>query len=324
MRFTDYFSHSDVRIANTLACAGIGATRLAAIGLGFLAVMAGPAQAQGAIRVSAPPVEYVPFEVVVQTTNSYCFDPTFPLLGEVQYSKGGLSVVLTHLSSPLLRIETPSTCGRERRFTVPGLPRGGQTIKVDITDRGDGAGAHVSETIMANFDVAPFSATASLVNFWTGRIRPAQGNGPWAFVLTASRFAPFYGQWSWLEVGDPETSYTFKAFALDTADRLPEALARLFYVAYPTPFGGAFMTVDRAVAQRLGAEWNNPVTELPFAVGRLNQGACPVGMSPVYQTFHPQAVSHRWTQSRAAYAQLLTNGYAGEGPAWCAPALRGE
>ena len=100
--------------------------------LGLVALFTAPVYAQGSIRLSALPVEFVPFEVVVQTSSSYCHDATFPLLGETQYGGGTLSVVLTHMSSPLLRTEVPATCGRERRFTVPGLPRGLQALRVDI------------------------------------------------------------------------------------------------------------------------------------------------------------------------------------------------
>ena len=292
--------------------------------LGLVALFTAPVYAQGSIRLSALPVEFVPFEVVVQTSSSYCHDATFPLLGETQYGGGTLSVVLTHMSSPLLRTEVPATCGRERRFTVPGLPRGLQALRVEITGRGVSEGAHVSESITANFDVAHFSATASLVNFWTGRFRPALVDGPWSFVLTPSRFSPFFGQWDWLEVGDPLIGYTFKAFALTVSDRLPDALAPLYSLSYPLPYGGVYWTTDKAVAQRLATEWAEPVQTAQWAVGRYVNGACPIGMSPVYQAFHVQAVSHRWTQSRTAYAALLANGYLGDGPTWCAPALRGE
>lgn len=327
MRFTAHCPRHCIKIALMLNRVRTAAKLILAIAFGSNFLMAVPAQAQGTVRTSAPPSEYVPFEVVVQTNNSYCHDATFPIFGDVQYSGGTLSVVLTHLTSPLLRT-TPTTCGRERRFTLAGLPRGRQTIKIDVTDLGasanGGPGARVSETITTSIDVTPFSTTASLANFWTGISRPALSDGPWGFVLTPSRGAIFIGQWDWLEVGDALTSYTFKAYAHDAADRLPDALVGLIYVAYPAPYGGTFVTTDRATAQRLAAEWNKPMTETLFAVGRVARGACPIGMSPVYQAFHPQAVSHRWTQSRTAYATLLANGYQGDGVSWCAPALRGE
>ena len=211
---------------------------------------------------------------------------------------------------------------------VPGLPRGRQTIKVDITDRGsspnNNQGAHVSETLMGAFDVAPLSATAALVNFWTGLFSPGTVLGEGGIRLTSSRFSMFANGWDFLEVGDPGTGFTFKALSFSETDRLPDALARLYFVRYPSAFHGSFVTVDQAVARRLAGEWGNPVFESLSAVGKFANGACPIGMSPVYQAFQTQAISHRWTQSRAAYAALLANGYKGDGAVWCAPALRGE
>ena len=296
--------------------------------LGFLIVIAGPTYAQGTLRTSTEPVEYIPFEVVVQTSKSYCYDPTFPILGEVQYSGAMLSVVLTHLHSSLVS-DVLTTCGQERKFTLPGLPRGPQTIKVDVTDFGTssngGPGAHVNESITSNIVVSPFGATTSLVNFWTGAFRSTSpSDSARVFQLTANRGAIFVGQWDWLEVGSPDTGYTFKAFSFAASDQLPDALVRLYVLSYPDPYRGVYWTIDKANAQRLAAEWNKPLTETLWAVGRPINGACPIGMSPVYQAFHPRAISHRWTQSRAAYATLLANGHLGDGASWCAPALRGE
>lgn len=301
---------------------------VASIALALLVMTFNPAHAQAGIRILAQPVEYVPFEVVVSFNQSYCFDPVFPLLGDVQYSAGTLSVVLTHLSSPLRPEGSIVTCGQERKFIVPGLPRGQQTIRIDVTKKNDGpsfqvAGALISETVATNVAIAAISANTTLVNFWTGVFSPASG-GARSFSLTPSRFSRFLTEWDWLEAGDAEKNYTFKAFQFVEGDRLPDIVARLYLVSYPAPFTGSFWTIEKAVAQRLAVEWGKPILETVWAVGRLTQGACPISMSPVYQTFHPQAVNHRWTQSRTAYAALLANGYLGEGASWCAPALRGE
>lgn len=302
--------------------------RVAITLLGCWALLSGLGHAQGSIRVATPPVEYVPFEVVVQTSKNYCYDPMFPILGEVQYGSGTLSVVLTHLPSSLVS-DVLTTCGQERKFVLPGLPRGLQTIKVDVTDLGvssnGGPGARVSETITSSIDVTPFGATTSLVNFWTGGfMSTSPTDNVRVFQLTQNRGAMFVGQWDWLEVGAAETGYTFKAISISAGDQLPNALTPLYVLAYPAPYRGVFWTINRADAQRLANEWGRALSVPQWAVGRLINGACPIGMSPVYQTFHLAAITHRWTQSRAAYAVLLANGYQGEGPAWCAPALRGE
>ena len=296
--------------------------------LWLLAACVNPAHAQGSIQLPTTVAEYTPFEVVVQTSKRYCFDARFPLLGEVQYSAGTLSVVLTHLSSPLRPLGNAITCGQERRFMLPGLPRGQQKIKVDITDASDvsiveSSGANVSETLVATTQVNAYN-NADLGYFWTGTFTPGLG-GAVGFLLTPTRQTVWLLEWDWLEVGFVLTGYTFRAFSFVEADRLPADLLRLYSVKYPRPFGGAFWTTDKSVAQRLAGEWTNPLLESAFAVGRVSAGgACPIGMSPVYQTFNARATSHRWTQSRAAYSALLANGYAGEGVAWCAPALRGE
>ena len=211
---------------------------------------------------------------------------------------------------------------------LPGLPRGQQKIKVDITDASDvsiveSSGANVSETLVATAQVNAYN-NADLGYFWTGTFTPGLG-GAVGFLLTPTRQTVWLLEWDWLEVGFVLTGYTFRAFSFVEADRLPADLLRLYSVKYPRPFGGAFWTTDKPVAQRLAGEWANPLLESAFAVGRVSAGgACPIGMSPVYQTFNARAASHRWTQSRTAYAALLANGYAGEGAAWCAPALRGE
>ena len=330
MHLNSNFMLRCVKFVMTLGHIRNRANLLAINVLGCLITVAAPTQAlaQGTLRTSAPPVEYTAFEVVVQTSKRYCYDPVFPLLGEVQYSGGTLSVVLTHLHSSLVS-DVLTTCGQERKFVLPGLSRGPQTIKVDVTDFGassnGGPGARVSETITSTIDVVPFSATSSLVNFWTGGfVSTSPTDSVRVFQLSPVRGAMFFGQWDWLEVGAAETGYTFKAFEVSAVGPLPGALARLYNLKYIAPFRGVFWTTDKATAQRLANEWGTPASETQWAVGRSVNGACPIGMSPVYQTFHPQAITHRWTQSRSAYAALLANGYIGEGVSWCAPALRGE
>ena len=240
---------------------------------GLMAIMTASVHAQGTIRVASPPTEYSPFEVVVQTSKNYCYDPMFPILGEVQYSSGTLSVVLTHLHSSLVS-DVLTTCGQERKFVLPGLHRGLQTIKVDVTDLGvssnGGPGARVSETITSSIDVTPFGATTSLVNFWTGGfVSTSPTDNVRVFQLTQNRGAMFVGQWDWLEVGAAETGYTFKAFSISAGDQLPSALTPLYVLAYPAPYRGVFWTINRADAQRLANEWGRTLSVPQWAVGRL-------------------------------------------------------
>jgi len=131
----------------------------------------------------------------------------------------------------------------------------------------------------------------------------------------------FVGQWQWLEAGDPQTeAYTFKALSAPlTAGALPASLSRLYRVEYPAPFVGAYFTIDGDAARRLAREWSRNAEEMPYALGRPDAGACPMGMSPVYRLFNPAAVFHRWTQSAETYGVLVAGGFVGEGAAWCAP-----
>jgi hypothetical protein len=316
--------------ANLSVGAGIGLAwmRRACATIAAGALVASPALAQSTIRTLTSPVEYTPFDVIVTTSKRTCFDPKFPLLGDVQYATGQLTVVLTHLNSPLDNLSAGILCGFDRRFTLPGLPRGRQNVRIDVTERSfqQSVGATISETITANIDVSPLNATTPLVNIWTGTFTTPPGTEVMrSFELTAGR-VPFLNntQWDWLEVGDIQQNYTFKALQTFITDRPPDALVRLYTVTYPDRYRGTLWTTDKTEAQRLAQLWQRTVSETPWLVGRLTNGACVIGMSPVYRTFHPQAVTHRWTQSRAAYAALLANGYSGDGAVWCAPALRGE
>ena len=263
--------------------------------IGILATTTRQALAQANIRTTTPPGEYTPFEVVVETNGSYCYDPTFPIFGDVQYAAETVSVVLTHVISLRQRPDSARVCGQQRKFMLPGLPRGRQSIEVDITSNGgsNSTGARVVETLTTSVDVAAFAASPSVVTFWTGLYSSGTVLGEGGIQLSSGRFTMFANGWDWIEVGSPETGYTFKVFTFAAEDRVPEALTRLYYVRYPIGYPGAFYSVDRATALRVAAEWGQLVFETLTAVGRLNQGACPIGMSPVYQAFHPQAISHR-------------------------------
>lgn len=277
----------------------------------------------GSVQLPAVIQEYTPFEVVVTTDQPLCVG--FPVVGDMQYSNGTLVTVLTHLAAP----GRDRFCNgqKSRTVTIPGLPRGAQTLRFDAT-AGDRYpeinGAVVVESVATTVTVAPAPGIRS-VNFWTGTYTPGiYTSKVLTFFLSPSRFSMFLGQNDWLEVGPGESSYTFKGFQIDANAALPPGLVRLSTVLYPNPFSGVFWSTDVAAANRLAGEWGNPRNETNYAVGKLVAGACPIGMSPVYQAFHPATVTHRWTQSRTAYATMLGNGYQGDGAVWCAPALRGE
>ena len=277
--------------------------------------------------------EYDPFTARVTFNTAYCLSDTYPIFGEVDLKGSVLSVVLTHLKT--------GPCVATRDVRIPGLPGGEYTLRISVSktapgSRLDGGISTLAETVEASILV---STSTTLRSFWTARV---DGNefediyetgripyaGPVTLYYSGLRGGIFGLPQDWLEVGLPSgTAYAFKALGAFRAN-LQSALTPLFALKYPPPYKGSYFTADRAVAERLTREWTGkPLVDegdAVFAVGRLIAGACPLGMSPVYQAFHPTEVAHRWTQSRVTYAMLLNVGYAGDGPVWCAPALRGE
>ena len=287
------------------------------------ALLAGSAGAQPSIQIAANPKEYVPFPIVVTFSKPYCLNDA-AALSETQYTGNALSISLTHLFQR-------SPCSNNQTEMVPGLPRGATTVKVLVTERGpllsgfDQQGVtNIAEVVSIEVVVQPASPSLASATFWTGRFTPPTG-GPTQFVLTPSRFSAFNGAWDWLEAGDPATqAYTFKAFSFAATDTLPDALSRLYSVPYPDPFTGVYWTTELTSAEALARSWSKSVTSTQYAVGRLKNGSCSVGMSPVYQSFNSNVIAHRWTQSRSAYSTMLANGFSGDGAVWCAPALRDE
>lgn len=297
--------------------------RLAAVAIATLSATGACA---GSVQLPAGITEYVPFEVTVTTDAPHCVG--FPIVGDMQYSSATLVTVLTHLGAPGEFFNCPNRRATTRRVGIPGLPRGQQTLRFEVTEGSnvpDYTGARVAETITTTVNVAPI-ASGGLATFWTGTYTPELGDGKiLGFYLKSSRLTMFNGGNDWIEIGPAETGYTFKSLQTDAGVALPSALARLNWVAYPAPYSsGVFWTADAVTANRLASEWGNPRNETNYAVGKLVAGACPIGMSPVYQAFHPATVTHRWTQSRTAYSTMLVNGYQGDGAVWCALALRGE
>jgi len=289
--------------------------------------------AQPAIELSpATPRAFQAFTANVTFAQDHCISGTYPLLGETSYSQGVLAIVLTHLK--------PGPCRKTHSVAIPGLPAGTQTLKISVSAQratATSAPAILVETVQTQLSIQNIRGFNRSMNFWTARVEsdgvfnPFGGasnstDGP--VVLWPFHGEPATGAGAWMEVGDnQEDAYTFKALSYTgKRSELPTSLVPLYSIFYPKPLRGVFYTTNAVLANKLSNEWNGRSDPLDAdtqassytVVGQLTGGACPLGMTPVYQLFHPQAIAHRYTLSVSNYRLLMQNGYIGEGPAWCA------
>ena len=297
----------------------------------FALVSAGIAHAASfAISEPAAPRSYESFIGQVTFDASYCVSTSYPLIGEGELRDNVFSVVLSHLKY--------GACSNTFRVAVPGLPAQVTRLRISMTKAPpiNGQPAIVAETVEASLALSGYITGEPL---WTVRVEsdgvynpfnlPQDGSRSGPVVLWSGNGAPGTGAAERMEAGASlQTAYTFRALKPATGTTPTYAsddLAPLYRVFYPAPLRGIYYTTDFVVAQQLEQSWNrrslSDQTGIASApVGRLRAGACPLGMTPVYQAFHPTAdIAHRYTQSLAAYQLLIRNGYIGEGLAWCAP-----
>jgi len=274
----------------------------------------------------ATPRSYERFAAEVTFDASYCVSAAYPLIGEGELRDNVFSITLSHLK--------PGVCTQTFRVAVPGLPSQVTRLRISMTKSAPSTGlpSVLAETVEIPLALSGYVAGAPM---WTARVesdgvynpfhllQDGQRAGP--VVLWPLRGEPLTGAGEWMEVGSSLASaYTFRMLNA-TSPYASEDLSPLYRVFYPTPLRGVYYTTNFTLAQQLERSWNGgSLTDLggvsATMVGRLRGGACPVGMSPVYQAFHPGAeVAHRYTQSLDAYQLLMRNGYIGEGPMWCAP-----
>jgi hypothetical protein len=280
----------------------------------------------------APPKAYEPFDIDVRCNNSYCLSSTYPLLGDVAYKERRFTITLTHLKS--------GTCEVVRRLRIPGLPAGSQTLVVQMTGGGAPTNGYigfspgadlltlVTETVQTSIDVAENGFVKRVLFTYRDdgpRLAvpiPASDVGKGPVVLGNGQLANVAKGigGDWLEI---EGGYTFSVLSPVPGAVVPNQLSALRLLSYPEPYKGIFATIDSSTADRLTAEWaNTPPYGSTVAyglVGKLVDGDCPIGMSPVYQAFHRTAIAHRYTQSASTYRMLLANGYVGDGAVSCAP-----
>ncbi len=293
--------------------------------------LAGPAHSASlAISEPAAPRSYENFIAQVTFDAPYCVSASYPLIGEGELRDDVFSVVLSHLK--------PGACSNTFRIAIPGLPAQVTRLRVSMTRAPaiNGQPAVIAETVETALALTGYVTGDPM---WTARVEsdgvfnpfnlPQDGSRSGPVVLWPGNGAPATGAAERMEVGASlQSAYTFRTLKPATGTTptyVSDDFVPLYRVFYPAPLRGLYYTTDFLVAQQLERSWNgrglNDQTGNASApVGRLRAGACPVGMTPVYQAFHPMAdVAHRYTQSLAAYQLLLRNGYVGEGPAWCAP-----
>lgn len=310
---------------------------------GVVAAMAGylllstTAAAQTASIATEPaaPTAYSPFVARVTFLNSYCISGTYPLVGEATFLANTLTMTFSQLK--------PGPCGRTHTVTIPGLPAGDHTLRLSMTTSTMSftSVTTVAETIERQISVGDYPGHKGRFVFRTARISPTNignifntpegGTGP--IALFASIDDILFSIQT-LEVGTAVSegdaaAKTFEAdYHVGTAESVPPELTPLYQIYYPLPLAGIYHTVNRAVAANLAKAWVHPWQQRfddAYAegtlVGRIIGGTCPIGMTPVYQAFHPtNEIAHRYTQDATTYRLLIQNGYVGEGAAWCARA----
>lgn len=291
--------------------------------LTLLSVIAHSAHGQ-AITLGASPLEaYKPFSVNVTFASSHCINPRFPLVAQSSYKAGEYSLVLSHVKA--------GPCRNTFDLVVPGLPFDAVSLRVSVTRSPEIAGtpAVIAESVVRPLTIGLPVGMGAVSRMYTARVESdgvfdpfsaPTGSGVGPVVLWPFTTEPLTGAKWFVEANDQneDQAYTFKYFKR-TGSSNPAGLASLYSIQYPVPLRGIFYTTEVGLADELARAWGRSVTSVGL-VGKLEQGSCPVGMSPVFQTFYSgNEVSHRYTQRPDIYRALIANGYAGEGPKWCAP-----
>ena len=262
------------------------------------------------------------FSIDLKFSKQYCLSRESPLYSTAKLKNGVLEIRLSHLIT--------GPCTSTRSLQIPGIPDGSYRIDVGITAGTGGGDTFIAEQGQVTLQVLPVVGQQNL-DVFTARIDgdimnfyqvPPGSKGP--VVMTIDRRQQLSGGGDWLEPiwvdGKvvPDATFTGYTFSGQT----PMWATNVYEVYYPQPLLGAFYTTSRALAERLGVEWqtlDRPkwgfVHVLPLGAG----GTCPLGASPVYQLFQPDIVTHRYTQSMETYTLLANSGFIPEGPVWCAP-----
>ncbi len=285
------------------------------------------------------PVAFQPLTVRAEFSTLYCISNDYPIFAQVGLKSGAptdpadarrglksgvLSVALSHLRN--------GSCASSKSITLPGLPAGNYTLRISVT-ADDAGGIQVRRTYEAemgqvNIVVSQPAGLGAAVMCMARVDLPAYGAYGTGPVMLTGRCSeepsitnPRSSGTTPLEVGTATPSFmVYGALSGAIPQSLPTAFTPLYSVTYPAPFAGTFWTTSLRDCDALNQVWNgkSACDATTTVVLRAKNGVCPLGANPVYRSFSPLAVAHRYTLSADTYAALNEVGQVGEGLAWCA------
>ena len=236
---------------------------LVVVSVAMSGALASPLFAQTSIDLlPAEITAYQAFTARVTFAKEYCISDTYPLLGEVDFNNGVLSVVISHLK--------PGTCRRSFTVAVPGLPTAATQLRISVSGRSPiepALPAVLLESVEKMITVNDFASLNIRDYFWTGRAdystyvnvyQIPQGSTDGPIVLTPTHGYPLSPAFTWLEVGtDYRSTYTFRFMRfLGKNASIPSELTPLLFVEYPAPYRGYYASTDLGTVNRLRREWH--------------------------------------------------------------------
>ena len=280
-----------------------------------------PAVMPNVVVTTASPVAFQQLTVRADFSTAYCISSAYPLYSNVSLSGGVLSVVLSHLRA--------GPCVTTRTLSLPGLPAGTYGLRISITADDTGAiqrqRTYEAEVGQTTFLVAQPPGIRLGVLCMARVDLPAYGpygSGP---VMLSGCFGedplfstPRTNGITPLEIGTATPS--FAVYSAPAGTPLTAPFTQLYAVTYPLPLAGAFWTTSLADCTAFNLALNGkPACDISTTIVlQAKSGVCPLGTSPVYRVFQPQAIAHRYTQSAATYAALVEANHVAEGIAWFA------
>lgn len=281
------------------------------------------------------PVAFQPVTIVAKFSTPYCLSEGPPLLASASLRNGQLGLALSHLRDGI--------CASEKRIVLPaGLAPGSYHLRVSVTANDATSGGPILFARTYEREVGSTSVTVAYPVGWAaselGMARidwlntpsaPAVGQGP--IQLNDDWAIPQVPFGSPQRIASPLLPGTS---ALPTANMVvasrtnadttpaPSPWVPLYGLDYPKPLLGRYFTTSASTCSDLARAWTLPSTACQntyAAIAPNAAGLCPLGSTPVYQLFQPQALAHRYTIDAELYALLQQlAGYRGEGVAWCA------